>query len=204
MRGAPTGLWPACRRPCGEEAGLGMLAGAGAWSWQWADQIVCRCAAQKQAAAWFEASRSADCLPIACRWDEETFGVECDLDLFQVRCSTQLWTCSAQHLPFKLQAAARPDPALGCIGPDLGRTCLPALQIVAVPSLQSGGMENVGLNTFDASHILACPATATDDDYQNVERAWIRAAGALATELWQCMAAAVHAVHAVRQPRPFD
>lgn len=45
-----------------------------------------------------------------------------------------------------------------------------APQIVAVPSLQSGGMENVGLNTFDASHILACPATATDDDYQNVER----------------------------------
>lgn len=54
----------------------------------------------------------------------------------------------------------------------LARTpVLPAsLQIVAVPSLQSGGMENVGLNTFDASHILACPATATDDDYQNVER----------------------------------
>ncbi len=47
---------------------------------------------------------------------------------------------------------------------------IPPLQIVAVPSLQSGGMENVGLNTFDASHILACPATATDDDYQNVER----------------------------------
>ncbi|KAI7837638.1 hypothetical protein COHA_008560 [Chlorella ohadii] len=65
------------------------------------------------------------CLQAAMRWDEATFGVECDLDLFQ---------------------------------------------IVAVPSLQSGGMENVGLNTFDASHILACPATATDDDYQNVER----------------------------------
>eukprot|EP00887_Chlorella_sp_A99_P005869 scaffold1.g5869.t1 len=46
----------------------------------------------------------------------------------------------------------------------------PACQMVAVPELNGGAMENLGLNVFDASLVLACPATATDDDYAAVER----------------------------------
>lgn len=64
-------------------------------------------------------------LQAAMRWDEEEWGLECDLDLYQM---------------------------------------------VAVPELNGGAMENLGLNVFDASLVLACPATATDDDYAAVER----------------------------------
>lgn len=39
-----------------------------------------------------------------------------------------------------------------------------------MPQLNGGAMENTSLNVFDAALVLACPATATDDDYQNVER----------------------------------
>lgn len=41
-----------------------------------------------------------------------------------------------------------------------------------MPELNGGAMENSSLNIFDASLVLACPATATDDDYMAVEREW--------------------------------
>jgi len=59
------------------------------------------------------------------RWDEDTFGLEYDLDVFN---------------------------------------------IVAVSDFNMGAMENKGLNIFNTRYVLARPETATDTDYQNIER----------------------------------
>ncbi len=59
------------------------------------------------------------------RWDEERFGLEYDLDLYQ---------------------------------------------IVAVGDFNAGAMENKGLNVFNTSLALAKAETATDQDFNNVER----------------------------------
>lgn len=42
--------------------------------------------------------------------------------------------------------------------------------IVAVGDFNMGAMENKGLNIFNTKYVLAKPDTATDDDYENVER----------------------------------
>ena len=60
----------------------------------------------------------------AMRWDEETFGLECDLDSYL---------------------------------------------IVAVDDFNMGAMENKGLNIFNSKYVLACPASATDADFQAIE-----------------------------------
>jgi aminopeptidase N len=59
------------------------------------------------------------------RWDEETFGLEYDLDVFN---------------------------------------------IAAVSDFNAGAMENKGLNIFNTAYVLARPETATDSDFQGVER----------------------------------
>lgn len=59
------------------------------------------------------------------RWDEETFGLEYDLDIFN---------------------------------------------IAAVSDFNSGAMENKGLNIFNTAYVLADTKSATDTDFQNVER----------------------------------
>ncbi len=41
--------------------------------------------------------------------------------------------------------------------------------IVAVSDFNMGAMENKGLNIFNAKYILACPDTATDSDYADIE-----------------------------------
>jgi aminopeptidase N len=61
----------------------------------------------------------------AMRWDEDTFGLEYDLDVFN---------------------------------------------IVAVSDFNMGAMENKGLNIFNTRYVLAKPDTATDGDYQGIER----------------------------------
>src|SRR5579864_805678 len=61
----------------------------------------------------------------AMRWDEEVFGLEYDLDVFN---------------------------------------------IVAVSDFNMGAMENKGLNIFNTRYVLAKPDTATDSDYQGIER----------------------------------
>src|SRR5690606_34549378 len=61
----------------------------------------------------------------AMRWDEETFGLEVDLDQYM---------------------------------------------IVAVGDFNMGAMENKGLNIFNTRYVLARPDTATDTDYQNIDR----------------------------------
>jgi aminopeptidase N len=61
----------------------------------------------------------------AMRWDEQTFGLEYDLDLFQ---------------------------------------------IVSVDDFNMGAMENKGLNIFNSALVLANPDTATDADFQAIER----------------------------------
>jgi aminopeptidase N len=61
----------------------------------------------------------------AMNWDEETFGLEYDLDLFN---------------------------------------------IAAVSDFNAGAMENKGLNIFNTAYVLASAETATDTDFQNVER----------------------------------
>ncbi len=64
-------------------------------------------------------------LKAAMRWDEEVFGLEYDLDVFN---------------------------------------------IVAVSDFNMGAMENKGLNIFNTRYVLAKPDTATDADYQGIER----------------------------------
>jgi aminopeptidase N len=59
------------------------------------------------------------------KWDEETFGLEYDLDIFN---------------------------------------------IAAVSDFNAGAMENKGLNIFNTAYVLASPETATDADFQGVER----------------------------------
>jgi len=61
----------------------------------------------------------------AMRWDEQTFGLEVDLDQYM---------------------------------------------IVAVGDFNMGAMENKGLNIFNTKYVLARPDTATDIDYQNIDR----------------------------------
>ncbi|NNM56361.1 aminopeptidase N [Acidocella sp.] len=61
----------------------------------------------------------------AMKWDEDTFGLEYDLDIFNV---------------------------------------------AAVSDFNAGAMENKGLNIFNTAYVLASPATATDADFQGVER----------------------------------
>ena len=61
----------------------------------------------------------------AMKWDEDTFGLEYDLDIFN---------------------------------------------IAAVSDFNAGAMENKGLNIFNTAYVLASPATATDADFQGVER----------------------------------
>jgi aminopeptidase N len=64
-------------------------------------------------------------LKAAMRWDEEVYGLEYDLDVFN---------------------------------------------IVAVSDFNMGAMENKGLNIFNTRYVLAKPDTATDTDYENIER----------------------------------
>jgi aminopeptidase N len=66
-----------------------------------------------------------EALKASMRWDEEAYGREYDLDVFN---------------------------------------------IVAVDDFNMGAMENKGLNIFNSSAILASPDTATDADYERVER----------------------------------
>ncbi len=42
--------------------------------------------------------------------------------------------------------------------------------IVAVGDFNMGAMENKGLNIFNTKYVLARPDTATDTDYQNIDR----------------------------------
>lgn len=60
----------------------------------------------------------------AMRWDEKRFGLEYDLDLYQ---------------------------------------------IVAINDFNAGAMENKGLNIFNSKYVLANPATATDEDFINIQ-----------------------------------
>ncbi|MFC7704059.1 aminopeptidase N [Plastorhodobacter daqingensis] len=66
-----------------------------------------------------------DALIRSMRWDEEVYGREYDLDVFN---------------------------------------------IVAVDDFNMGAMENKGLNIFNSRYVLASPETATDQDYENIER----------------------------------
>ncbi len=61
----------------------------------------------------------------AMHWDEEEYGLEYDLDLYQV---------------------------------------------VAVDDFNFGAMENKGLNIFNSKYVLALPESATDGDYEAIER----------------------------------
>jgi aminopeptidase N len=66
-----------------------------------------------------------DALKRAMRWDEEVYGREYDLDVFN---------------------------------------------IVAVDDFNMGAMENKGLNIFNSRYVLASPETATDQDFDHIER----------------------------------
>ena len=72
-----------------------------------------------------QAGFAMQALKKAMNWDEQTFGLELDLDQYM---------------------------------------------IVAVGDFNMGAMENKGLNIFNTKYVLARPDTATDTDYQNIDR----------------------------------
>ncbi|MBE2257268.1 MAG: aminopeptidase N [Rhodobacteraceae bacterium] len=72
-----------------------------------------------------QCAHAMDALKRAMRWDEEVYGLECDLDHYM---------------------------------------------IVAVGDFNMGAMENKGLNVFNTKYVLARADTATDTDYQNIDR----------------------------------
>ena len=72
-----------------------------------------------------QCAHAMDALQRSMRWDEEVFGLECDLDHYM---------------------------------------------IVAVGDFNMGAMENKGLNIFNTKYVLARADSATDGDYQNIDR----------------------------------
>jgi len=70
-------------------------------------------------------AHAMEALKKAMRWDEETYGLEYDLDVYM---------------------------------------------IVAVDDFNMGAMENKGLNVFNSKYVLARPESATDADFEGIER----------------------------------
>ncbi|MGE0223477.1 MAG: aminopeptidase N [Acetobacteraceae bacterium] len=70
-------------------------------------------------------AHAMDSLKASMKWDEDVFGLEYDLDVFN---------------------------------------------IAAVSDFNMGAMENKGLNVFNTKYVLAKPDTATDFDYEGIER----------------------------------
>ncbi|MDH5299026.1 MAG: aminopeptidase N [Desulfobulbaceae bacterium] len=69
------------------------------------------------------------------------------------------------HAMASLKKAMRWDEEVFGLEYDLDR-----YMIVAVDDFNMGAMENKGLNIFNSKYILARPETATDDDYEGIER----------------------------------
>lgn len=95
------------------------------------DHFTTRSGRQVELAVWVERGDETRCahamasLKRSMKWDEETFGLEYDLDIFN---------------------------------------------IAAVSDFNAGAMENKGLNIFNTVYVLADAKSATDTDFQNVER----------------------------------
>ncbi len=95
------------------------------------DRFVTRSGREVQLAIWVRRGDEAGCghamhaLKQSMAWDERVFGLEYDLDVFN---------------------------------------------IAAVSDFNMGAMENKGLNVFNTKYVLARPETATDADYENIER----------------------------------
>ena len=95
------------------------------------DEFTTRSGNRVELGIWVERGDEARCghameaLKRSMKWDEETFGLEYDLDIFN---------------------------------------------IAAVSDFNAGAMENKGLNIFNTAYVLADSQTATDTDFQNVER----------------------------------
>jgi aminopeptidase N len=95
------------------------------------DRFTTKSGREVQLGIWVEHGDESRCghamesLKRAMRWDEDVFGLEYDLDIFN---------------------------------------------IAAVSDFNAGAMENKGLNIFNTAYVLASPETATDMDFQNIER----------------------------------
>ncbi|OYV34258.1 MAG: aminopeptidase N [Rhodospirillales bacterium 20-64-7] len=95
------------------------------------DRFTTRSGREVALAIWVAAGDETRCdhamqaLKKSMKWDEDVFGLEYDLDIFN---------------------------------------------IAAVSDFNAGAMENKGLNIFNTALVLASPETATDADFQNVER----------------------------------
>jgi len=95
------------------------------------DHFTTRSGRRVQLAIWVRAGDEGRCghamqaLKHSMAWDEQVFGLEYDLDIFN---------------------------------------------IAAVSDFNMGAMENKGLNVFNTKYVLAQPETATDADYEGIER----------------------------------
>ncbi|MDE2320095.1 MAG: aminopeptidase N, partial [Rhodospirillales bacterium] len=95
------------------------------------DEFITRSGRRVELGIWVERGDESRCghamgaLKRSMKWDEDVFGLEYDLDIFN---------------------------------------------IAAVSDFNAGAMENKGLNIFNTAYVLADSQTATDTDFQNVER----------------------------------
>ncbi len=95
------------------------------------DEFITKSGRKVDLGIWVERGDETRCahameaLKRSMKWDEDTFGLEYDLDIFN---------------------------------------------IAAVSDFNAGAMENKGLNIFNTAYVLADTQTATDTDFQNVER----------------------------------
>jgi len=69
-----------------------------------------------------------------------------------------------EHALVSLQKSMKWDEDRFGLEYDLG-----VYNIVAVSDFNMGAMENKGLNVFNTKYVLACPETATDTDFDNIE-----------------------------------
>ena len=87
------------------------------------------------------------------RWDEDTFGLEYDLDLFNIVAVDDF------NMGVSVTVPARCPSSSALYHPDN------TLSI----SLPQQAMENKSLNIFNSRLVLASPETATDGDYARIE-----------------------------------
>ena len=114
-------------------------------------------------------------LPIA-RWDEDTFGLEYDLDLFNIVavddfnmggcvCGCGGWVGGC--------VCGRGGWAGGRVGGWVGGWAggLSPTRLLPLPTLppHTGAMENKSLNIFNSRLVLATPESATDGDFARIE-----------------------------------
>ena len=129
------------------------------------------------------------CSRPACRWDEDVFGLEYDLDLFNIVavddfnmggcpqtgnvawCSAVLGSAARWSSDEAVQSSRSIHPAHLPSSPACP-SCpppWPSRPLEPLTCLPAGAMENKSLNVFNSWLVRATPDTATDGDFARIE-----------------------------------